>query len=361
VPAVPRQTGGFRPGRRFTCTLALAVASLAPRASQASGCAPDAALSACFDANELWLPAGRASFVSLPDTRATGVGQMSFGVASEWLRRPVVLHVASPDRDGRDVNVVDTALDASFFLGFGLFKNLELSLAAPTRLYQTGTGSAGVSSQTAPPLERNAVRNPRLGLAYSLNDALATPGLGLRLAFDASLPLADASELAGERSVVAMPSATMSVQAGAFELSASLGARLRSAVDFGSVRLGNQGFAALGLGLDVFDPGLLLVTVEAFALPSLASSQAATANSAISSESLVPAEWLLSVHSSFEKHGSWTLSVAAGSGIPLSSETRQTSAGSTTAHFPGLGAPDLRSLVLLRFAAPEPARPPLAQ
>ena len=335
----------------------MAAALLTPSASRASGCAPSAGLSACFDANQLWLPAGPASFVSLPNTRVTRVGQVSFGVASEWLHHPVVLHVASPDRDGREINVVDTALDASFFLGFGLFKNLELSLAAPTRLYQTGTGSGAVSSQTAPPLERNAVRTPRLGLGYSLDDALATPGVGLRVAFDASLPLANESELAGERSIVAMPSATLSGQTGAFTLAASVGARLRSAVDFGNVRLGNQGFAALGLGFEALDPGLLFVSLEAFALPSLGSSQAAAARSAISSESLVPAEWLLSVHSCFEKHGSWSLGVAAGSGIPLSSETRETSTGAATAHFLGLGTPDLRSLVVLRFAAREAARP----
>ena len=291
--------------------------------------------------------------MSLPDTRATGVGRVSFGVASELLHHPVVLHVSSPDRDGRDVIVLDTTFDASFFLAFGLLKNVELSLAAPTRLYQTGAGSAGVSSQSAPPLERNALRNPRLGLGYSLDDALAIPGLGLRLALDASLPLANQSELAGERSVVAMPSATLGAPAGAFKLSASVGARLRSAVDFGSVRLGNQGFAALGLGFDAFDPGLLFVSAEAFALPSLGSNRAPAANSAISSESLIPAEWLLSVHSCFVEHGTWTLSIAAGSGIPLSSETRETSAGGATAHFLGLGAPDLRSLVTLRFAAPE--------
>jgi len=336
----------------------VAAALLTPSASQASGCAPSAGLSACFDANELWLPAGPASFVSLPDTRVTRVGQVSFGVASELLHHPVVLHVASPDRDGREVNVLDTALDASFFLGFGLFKNLELSMAAPTRLYQTGTGSGGVSSQTAPPLERNAVRNPRLGLGYSLDDTLVTPGVGLRLAFDASLPLGNESELSGERSIVAVPSVTLSVETGPFTLSASLGARLRRAIDFGSVRLGNQGSATLGLGVDVFDPGLLFLTVEAFALPPLGNSQAAAANSAISSESLFPAEWLLSVHSCFEKRGSWTLGVAGGSGIPLSSETRESSAGSTTAHFLGLGAPDFRSLVVLRFEAPEPAPAP---
>jgi hypothetical protein len=319
----------------------------------AAGCTSDAALSACFDANSLWLPAGHASFISLPDTRVSGAGQASFGAASEWLHRPVVLHVASPDANGRDVHVVDQTLDTSFFLGFGLWKNLELTLAAPTRAYQSGAGSAGVGSQTAPPLERNAILNPRLGLGYSLDDALAARGVGLRVAIDASLPLANASEFAGERSVVAMPSAVLALRAGAFHLSASLGARLRSAVDFGGVRLGNQGFAALGAGVDVLDQGLLFVSLEAFGLPPLSNSRAASANSAVTDETLFPAEWLAAVHTSFERSGQFTLSVAAGSGIPLSTETRNDSGSSNTSHFLGLGTPDFRALVVLRFAPAE--------
>jgi hypothetical protein len=351
---VRRQIPYLKPGKRGACALALSVGLLLSRHSRASGCVGGGALTGCFDANSLWLPAGRASFMVLPDTRATAVRQMSFGVAGEWLHGPVTLHVASPDQGGRSIHVLDTALDMSFFLAFGVFKSVELSLAAPTRVYQTGAGSGAVASQSAFPLERTAVRSPRVGLAYSLDDALAVPGVGVRLALDAALPLADQSELSGERSVVTMPSVALSTRTGAFRLEASLGVRLRQALDYGSVRLGNQGYGALGLGLEALRPGLLFVAVEAFMLPSLGESRAAAANATISSESLVPAEWLLSLHSCFAVGSPWTLGLAAGGGLPLSSETRETAAGPTTSHFLGMGTPDFRSLLVLRFTPAEP-------
>jgi hypothetical protein len=331
------------------------VGALTSRAAQASGCASNPAFSTCFDANSLWLPAGHASFMSLPDTQVSAVRQVSLGIAIELLHRPVTLHVASPDSDGRDVHAIDAALDASFFMGIGVWKNLELTLAAPMRLYETGTGAAGVTSQNAPPIERNAVRDPRVGLGYSLDNAIAIHGLGLRVAVDGSIPLADDSELAGEGSVVVMPNAALGLQAGPLKLGVSLGARLRHAQDFGDVRLGNQGFVALGLGVDLLDPGLLFLSLEAFGLPSLGSARAPAASAAVTAETLVPAEWLASIHSSFLENGSWTLSLAGGTGIPFSSETRQTMNGTSTTHFIGLSSPDFRALLALRFAPPAPS------
>jgi len=61
----------------------------------------------------------------------------------------------------------------------------------------------------------------------------------------------------------------------------------------------------------------------------------------------------LGVHSSFGRRGPWTLSLAAGSGIPLSSETKGSSSGPHTSHFLGMTTPDFRSLLLLRFAPSE--------
>ncbi|MEP7050379.1 MAG: hypothetical protein ABJB12_08510 [Pseudomonadota bacterium] len=330
--------------------------------ARASGCAPNPSLSACFDANSLWLPSGKASFISMPDTRVTGVGRVSFAAASEWLRRPVVLHVDSPDAGGRDVQAVGSALDASFFLSFGVAKALELNLAAPLRLYQVGAGTAGIASQSAPPLERNAVRNPRLGLAYSLDDAIALQGLGLRLALDASLPLASEQEFAGERSLVVMPNAALSLRAGMLLMQAEVGARLRRSLDFGGIRLGNQGVIALGWGLDLLDPGRLFVGLEAFALPALGDGRAAQGPSGATSSTrvtYVPAEWLVSVRSCFRRNNAWSLGVAAGTGIALSSETRSSAAGTTTTRFLGVATPDFRSLLVLRFAPaadPESAR-----
>jgi len=244
---------------------------------------------------------------------------------------------------------VDYAVDSSFFLGFGVQKNLELSLAAPMRVYQSGAGAGGVSAQSAEPVERTAVRNPRLGVGYSLDGALATRGLGLRLALEASLPLGDAGAFASEHSVVAMPSATVAGRVSRLTLGASLGARLRSAVDFGGVRLGNQGFLGLGVGVDLLDPGLLWLSIEAFGLPPLSNTRPSHTSPQISAATLFPAEWLAGVHSSFGTHGTWTLSLAGGTGIPLSSETRQGPTGPTTNYFLGVGTPDFRSLFVLRF------------
>lgn len=356
MPGVLKDYRRFWPRKPWFWAALLSASALSATPVGATGCASNATLSACFDANSLWLPAGKASFISMPDTHVTGVGQVSFGVASEWLHRPVVLHVNSPDTGGRDVHVVDSALDASFFLAFGVAKDLELNLAAPLRLYQTGAGAGALDSQSAPALERNAVLNPRMGLGYSLDDALALNGFGLRVALDASLPFANEQEFAGERSVVAMPSATAALSRGMLRMQASLGARLRRSLDFGGVHLGNQGFLALGVGLELLDPGQLFIGLEAFALPPLSHSRATLSDSVATAETFMPAEWLASVHSCFEKHGSWSLGVAAGTGIPLSSETRDNSGGPSTSHFLGVTTPGFRSLLVLRFAPPELSR-----
>ncbi len=321
--------------------------------ARAADCGADPALGTCFDANSLWLPASHATFVSLPDARVDAIDTITFGVATEWLHRPVVLHLASPDRDGREVNALDDAFDASLLISAGVWKNIELTLAAPARLYQTGTGAGGVSSQNAPGISHSALRNPRLGIGYSPNDAFGTRALGLRLGVDAALPLGQASELAGETSVVLMPSVTLGAQPGRFRLGLSGGARLRRGLDFGEVRLGNQAFLAIGAGLELLYPGLLFIGIEAFGLPPLANSQARQHSDALGAETLFPAEWQASVHTSFRRRGSWTLGVAAGSGIPLSSETRANATRSSTSHFVGVTTPSLRSLLVLRFAPPD--------
>jgi hypothetical protein len=333
-------------GKPAFCALFLALSTLVTQPARGESCPT---VAGCFDANSLWLPTGRTEFVSLPGTRVNGVGKVNFGFAAELLRSPVLLHVASPDSGGRDVHVVDYALDASLWFAVGAFKNLEASFALPARLYQSGAGADGVTSQSAPPVEQAALRDPRLGAAYSLDDALAKPGLGLRVALDVSLPVGSDSAFAGEHSAVAMPSATFGWQISRVALRASLGARLRSAVDFGDVRLGSQGFVALGAGVDLVAPGLLFLSVESFALPPLVSSRAAAASAEVTGVSLLPAEWLLSVHSSFRRDSDWSLSGSFGTGLPLSSETRLTAGSSSTAHFLGLTEPEWRAVLALRF------------
>ena len=329
-----------------------AAAALSTRTARAE-CASAAGLSPCFDANALWAPAGSTEFVSLPDTRTTALGKPTLGVSSELLHRPVLLHAASPDPDGRDVHVVDTAVDASLFGALALTKDLELSLVAPLRVYQDGAGVGGVASQSAPEISHTALRDPRLGVGYSLDDTLHAPGLGLRLGLDVSLPLGNEQVFSGERSFVALPSATVGYFHSPLRVGATLGLRLRQSVDFGGVHLGNQAFIALGAGVEVLNPGLLFVALEAFGSPALMGSRSSTANAQVSDEYLFPAEWLASVHSSFGT-ANWSFGLGAGSGIPLSSETVRTASGPSTSHFLGVTTPDFRSLLVARYTFSAP-------
>ncbi|HEY3256755.1 MAG TPA: hypothetical protein VGJ91_22520, partial [Polyangiaceae bacterium] len=273
-----------------------------------------------------------------------------FGVASELLHQPLVLHAASPDPEGREIQVLESALDVSYFLALGLPRNFEASLLASMRVHQSGAGVGGIESQSAPPLTRNAVRDPRVGVAYSLDRALAVRGFGLRLALDASLPLGDRAAFANERSFVVMPNATFGFRHEALELRAELGARLRQAVDFGGVTLGNQGFLALGVAVELLHSDWLSLSAEAFGLPALSDSRGSAASPLVSAVRLFPAEWLAGVHSSLGSGGTWRVSLAAGSGIPLSSETRTSSDGPHTSYFLGMTTPDFRSLLVVRFA-----------
>lgn len=287
----------------------------------------------------------------MPETGVITPGRIGFGAAGEFLHQPVVVHAQSPDTDGRDVQVLESALDVSYFLAVGVARNFEASLLASMRVHQSGAGAGGIESQSASALTHNAVRDPRLGLAYSLDEAVAVPGLGLRLALDATLPLGERDPFASERSFVVMPSATLGFRRGPLLLSAEFGARLRRAVDFGGFDLGNQGFIAIGLASTIF-PRWLTLSAELFGLPSLSDSRGSAASPLVTSARLFPAEWLAGIHSSFGSQGPWTLSLAAGTGIPLSSETRETSNGSETTYFAGITTPDFRALLVVRFAPP---------
>jgi len=287
----------------------------------------------------------------MPDTRVIGPGQLGFGAAGELLHQPIVVRAPSPDRDGRDVQVLESAVDVSYFLALGVLRNLELSALASLRVHQSGAGSGGIDSQSSPALSHNAVRDPRLGVAYSLDEAIALRGFGLRLALDATMPLGDRDAFATERSFVVMPNVTLGLQRGRWKFSAELGARLRRTVDFAGVELGNQGFFALGFAGSVL-PNWLTLSAEVFGLPPLSENPGSAASPRITSTRVFPAEWLLGAHSSFGSGGPWTVSVAAGSGIPLSSETRETSNGAETSYFAGVTTPDFRSLLVVRFAPP---------
>jgi hypothetical protein len=284
----------------------------------------------CVDAEPLWLtPAARRfAFVSDPGPAPFASLSGSASIGFRW--QPALVTVPAPSREGREVNVLRHATDATLGLRAGTGRGLELTLVLPAGLYQRGAGIKGVTHQSAPAIAQQSLRDPRIGFGFAL------PTLARRLAsklrFELKLPLGNSDALAGEAGPVATPSLALSARTHGFVAGAELGARLRRpALLYGS-RIGSQALLALGLGYELNGPPLSFA-VEAYALPSLIRP---------STTRYLPAEWLASV--SLRPWPRWAFGLAGGSGLALSSN-----AGSSAF---GFGVPAFRGLLFARFATP---------
>jgi hypothetical protein len=233
------------------------------------------------------------------------------------LERPLVLETTAPTGDGaREIALVARAIDEHVLLSFALAPRLELGVALLSVLHQTGSGPNAIRSQDGPELETTAVRDPRLGLSYSLLEARDA---ALALRADLAFPFGDATSYASAGRFTFAPSALSTVRLGALSVGAELGARLRSSVELGSVRHGSELYAALAVSLGI--SAACRLSLEAFVLPSLVDSSSARARELGVAVRSLPAEWLASLRLS-PGEGRFWVTTAAGSGLPLSSETR---------------------------------------
>lgn len=310
-------------------------------------CTPENELSSCIDADDPWFPAGEAHFASLSSARTAAPGTLSFAIGAAFLNRPVVLQVPSPDRDGREVLVVKNAFNVTPAFALGLAPNLELTLATPVSLWQSGAGIGGLTSQSSAPLPSTSVRDPRIGAAYALPrlDWLET-----KLELELKLPWGDSQAFAGERGVVTAPSLVVEAHAGRFRAGLELGLRLRSEVELAGVRVGDQLWSAIGARYDIFEGGRLSLGLEAWALPSLAAQPSDGADPALRDASYVPAEWMATVGSTLARESDVYLVFGAGGALALSSATRRSADGSErTEHFAGVGTPAVRAVLGVRY------------
>lgn len=332
--------------------LALALTATA-RAAAADQCEPQNGLSSCIDANSLWMAPEGGRFVSIPHARTLPAQSVTFGVGATYLSRPLVLKAPSPDPDGREIRLVDDAFDATLLWAFGATRRLELGAALPMVLYQTGAGTAGVTSQSAPPIPRSAARDPRLAAAYSLLDRHlgGRDRIAAKARLELTLPFGDQQSFAGERSFVVAPGLVSSLALGRFHAAGSVGLRLRQTAKLAGARVGSQLFGALGVGVDILPRGLLSFGAEAWALPGFASQDHTLPDGTrIQSGTLAPAEWLASFGSSPLQSGELTLRAGGGMGIPLSGEQRIAPDGTTsTEHFAGLTTPRFRVVLTVRY------------
>jgi hypothetical protein len=284
---------------------------------------------ACVDAEPLWLSPAAARFATISDVAAPDASKLGLSLTGGFRLRPAVVTVPAPNRDGRDVNLMRHASDASLGLRWGLGNRLELTVLVPAGLYQRGAGIKGVTDQAAPAIPTTTLRDPRLGFGFAL---LGNERLGAKLRFEAKLPLGNSSALGGEQSLVASPSLALGTSWGGFFGGAELGARLRRPATLFGARIGSQARLAAGIGYELRGPRLSL-SGELYLLPSLVGS---------GKPRQLPAEWLATL--SWAPRGLRRVSfgLGAGSGLPVS--------GDGTSAF---GVPSFRGLAFVRLSPAE--------
>jgi hypothetical protein len=305
----------------FALALALASASEA----RADGCRANPSLTTCIDDDNLWFHPGAGPFVALGTTNTTPASTVSFGLALSYLSRPIGLRVASPDPAGTKIYVVDNALDATLLAAIGVTDRLELTLAAPFTLAQSGAGIADVVGNDEQ-LPRSAIHDLRFGFAYGLIPRARTGeprGFSLLGRFDLALPTSSPGSFNGYNWATFAPSVTASWRLiPRLELTGEAGARIRPETTFANVNIGTQIFGGLGAAFDVIPTRhLLTVGAEAMVLGTLAHQGPPVRDQpAERGPALIPAEWMVSVSSAPLLAGDASVTLAGGGPIPFSSE-----------------------------------------
>jgi hypothetical protein len=283
----------------------------------------------CIDAEPMWLTPAARSFGFISDTAAAPLGTVGGALTFGLRWRPAVVWVPSPNQDGREVNALRHATDATLGLRAGIGRRMELTLVVPAGLYQRGAGIKGVTHQSAPAIAEQSLHDPRIGFGFAL--PVAARAISAKLRLELKLPLGNVDALAGESGPVASPSLALAAQRGGWFAGLELGARLRQPTELFGTRVGSQALVAVGAGYELSKPRLSFAA-EAYALPSLVRA---------STSSYVPAEWLASARFAPQAAPPLSFGLGGGTGLPFSSD----SAGS----FFGFGVPLFRALAFVRW------------
>lgn len=291
--------------------------------------------SPCVDAEPFWQSPAAVRLTTVSDTGALTAGELALGTSFTYRLRPAVLNVPAPNQDGRDVNLIKDAFSWSLSARLGVGNRLELTALA-AGLSQRGAGIKGITSQSAPAIDSPALQDPRIGFGYSLSPP--TPRFGVKVRFEAKLPLGNEEAFAGERSFVASPSIAVSTKQGGLFGGVELGARLRRPSDLFGLRVGSQALLAAGGGYELARSRLSFA-LELYLLPSLIDS---------GSYRYLPAEWLLTTRYAPRLFGNFSLGLGGGGGLPLSSGVGDA--------LLGFGLPSFRGLFYVRLAPTGPSR-----
>lgn len=325
----------------ITCCFCLAL--LSSQAAAAEPCAPDAPFSPCFEADPVWLPIGPATFATLSSPRSFGERHFGLELGASVVNNPVTLIAPSQHPAGREVPVIELSSSATFTAGFGLLPRLDANVALPFVVYQSGTGVEGVTSQSGPPVRAQALRDPRVSVAYALVDPAQDDVFAAAVRFELALPLGDAGALAGAASPTLAPGVAAAFDVGRFTFAADASLRLREAVRFGNVERGSEIVTGLGVAARLFLRPLLATGVEVSLRPNLAGTAPGDPARAFD----LPAEWLASLRlKPCGEDGAWTIVAGSGAALPLSSARMP---GGEREWFAGVTAPTIRALTFVRY------------
>jgi hypothetical protein len=286
--------------------------------------------STCINSDSFWPNAGPQRFAAVGSTETLASGQIGFGLVTSYQSRPVLIHVASPGPGGTDQFAIDNQVNANFLFAYGVTERLQLDLAAPITLVQTGAGTSPLTGGAS--IQDTAVRDMRFGFAYAIvprarmnpEQAAEEGGAGkawsLAGRMTMSAPVGDNNDFAGERTVVFAPAVAADYRVWRFFFAGELGARIRPVTEFAGARVGTQLTTALGGGYDILPDDALSVTLEGRIYPIFAEQHttqptATGVASVANGEHITPTEWTLGLRSA-PFVGS-DLSFFAGGGGPL--------------------------------------------
>lgn len=291
-------------------------------------------VSTCINSDTYWPHAGPQRFAAVGSAETVAEKQVAFGLVTSYQSRPIIVNAPSPGGAGTNQYAVDDQVNANFLFAYGVTNRLQLDLAAPVTLVQTGSGTSALTGGRA--LKDTAVRDLRFGFAYALVPReridlqkaaeAGGPGKGFAVAtrFTVSAPIGDNTDFAGERTAVFVPSVAADYRVWRMFFGAELGARLRPATELAGARVGSQLTSALGAGFDILPRDVLSVLLEGRAYVNLAeqhtSQQSAFGiTSRPNGETIVPAEWMLGVRSAPVLGGDVSFFGGGGGPIPISS------------------------------------------
>jgi outer membrane protein OmpA-like peptidoglycan-associated protein len=312
------------PPRRLFSLAAVLPLLLSARGARGEDCSPANRVSTCVDADNLWHRPGAAQFTSVAGTSVAPAGQISFGFLAAYQRRPVVLRLPSAEPGGSDAYAIDDQINGNLLWSLGLGRGLELTLATPITLYQSGVGVSPLVSQKSTEVVRSVIRDARVGVHGALvrrEGGYLTPGPALSLRGEVIVPTGDGKVFAGGKGVGFAPSLVFDYRVGPVVVALEAGARVRSQVDLAGTSIGTQLYEALGVSVDVLGERLA-VTGEVFSLQGFGAQKALTRDATGIRElgdrpAHMPTGWLLGLRSAPALAGDLTMHLGGGGSLPV--------------------------------------------